>query len=173
MEIRLLRTDDDRARFDSGEAELDRFLQEFAGQNQFRLHVGTTWVAAEGRRILGYATIAPGHIEIDRLPETRRRGLPKYPLPILRLARLATARSEQGRGIGNALLRCTFNLALKMSEEYGCVGVVVDAKPGAEEFYRKFGFESVGVVAGADASRPEPWQMFLPLDLVRKALGPG
>ena len=29
----------------------------------------------------------------------------------------------------------------QMMEELGCVGVVVDAKSGAEEFYRRYGFE--------------------------------
>ncbi|KAF0244883.1 MAG: hypothetical protein FD180_2104 [Planctomycetota bacterium] len=169
MEIRLLRPDDDRSHFDSGDTRLDGFLRQFAGQNQFRLHLGSTWVAVEGKRNLGFATIAPGNIEIARLPAAQRRGLPRYPIPILRVARLATALSERGKGVGNALLRCTFTLALKLSEEYGCIGVVVDAKPGAQAYYEKFGFLEIGCVAGTGAARPEPVEMFLPLELVRKA----
>jgi Uma2 family endonuclease len=50
---------------------------------------------------------------------------------VLRLARLAVDESPRGHGVGSALLRHVFILALKMSEEYGCVGVLVDAKPDA------------------------------------------
>ena len=48
MEIRALREEDDRAAFRSGDPDLDRFLHRYAGQNQFRHHVGTTYVAVEG-----------------------------------------------------------------------------------------------------------------------------
>ena len=42
---------DDRTRFRSGDADLDRFFQAYAGQNQFRHHIGTTYVAVEGRGV--------------------------------------------------------------------------------------------------------------------------
>ncbi len=68
MEIRALRADDDRTAFRSGVADLDRYLHQFAGQNQFRHHLGVTYVAVEDRAILGFATVAAAHIEIDDLP---------------------------------------------------------------------------------------------------------
>src|SRR5882724_9478454 len=103
MEIRPLREGDDRSRFQSGSPELDRFLRQFAGQNQFKHHIGVTYVAADGRRILGYATIAPGHVEIEDLPMSERRKLPRYPLPVVRLARLAVDESARGQGLGTQL----------------------------------------------------------------------
>ena len=45
MEIRALREDDQRSEFCSGNDSLDRFFREFAGQNQFRHHLGVTYVA--------------------------------------------------------------------------------------------------------------------------------
>ncbi len=60
-----------------------------------------------------------------------------------------------------------------MSGEYGCVGVVVGAKPDAVEFYTRFGFSPLEVVEGQTESRPEPTPMFLPLDLIEGALEPG
>ena len=76
MEIRALQEGDDRSSFRSGDADLDRFFSRFAGQNQFRHYIGVTYVAVEGSRVLGFATVAPGHVEIDRLPAPSRRGLP-------------------------------------------------------------------------------------------------
>ncbi len=170
MEIRPLRETDDRTTFRSGDLDLDRFLAKYAGQNQFRRHIGTTHVAVDGGQIVGYATVAAGQIESENLPSALRRKLPGYPLPVLRLARLAADSTAQNRGVGKALLRHVFLLALKMSEEYGCVGIVVDAKPGAVDFYLRFGFSPLEVTEGRIESRPEPQPMFLPLDLVATAL---
>ncbi|SDX60397.1 GNAT family N-acetyltransferase [Thiocapsa roseopersicina] len=164
--IRRLEASDDRDRFCSGHPDLDRFFQRFAGQNQFRHHVGVTYIAVEDDAILGFVTVSPSEIEIDALPADRRRRLPRYPLPTLRLARLAVAQSAQGRGIGQALLRFALTLARRMADEIGCVGVVVDAKPEAQTFYLRYGFESVSAVEGVLLDRPEPTPMFLPLSAI-------
>jgi len=162
IEVRLLSPADDRSSFESGNIDLDRFFRRFAGQNQFRHHIGATYVAAEGERLLGFATVTAGHIEIDDLPKSKRKKLPHYPLPILRLARLAVDQNARGRGVGKLLLRAVFQIAREMAESVGCVGVVVDAKPDAVTFYERYGFEPFVVVEGALESRPEPLPMFLP-----------
>jgi len=171
MEIRALHEGDDRSRFRSGDPDLDRFLQKFAGQKQFRHYLGVTYVAMEGGRILGYVTVAPGDIEIDSLPAVTHKRLPRYPLPALRLARLAVDESVQGQGLGGQLLRFVLQLAVRMSGEYGCVGVCVDAKPGAEEFYGRYGFIPVEALEGQSDARPSPTPMFLSMRAIRKALG--
>ena len=161
MEIRALREGDDRSHFHSGDPDLDRFFQKFAGQNQFKHYVGVTYVAVEDRRILGFATIAPGHIEIEGLPASARKKLPRYPLPVLRLARLAVDQSARGQGLGTQLLRFVLGLALRMANDYGCVGVAVDAKPEAVDFYAKYGFAPVDLIEGQSDIRPQPTAMFL------------
>lgn len=167
MEIRRLARTDDRARFQSGDLDLDRFLRSFAGQNQFRHHLGVTYVAVEAAEILGYVTVAPAAVEIDELPLAQRKGLPRYPLPVLRLARLAVDSRVRGRGVGAELLRFVFGLALKMADDYGCAGVVVDAKAGATSFYATYGFGAIELVEGSSDARPRPTPMFLPTsDLV-------
>jgi len=171
MEIRALRETDDRAAFRSGDADLDRFLVKYAGQNQFRHHIGTTYVAVEAARIVGYATVAPAQIEVEGLPAGLRRKLPRYPLPVLRLARLAVDEAAQGQGVGSALLRFVFQLALRLAAELGCAGVVVDAKPGAVAFYEGLGFFALEVVEGQGAARPAPTAMFLPIADLRAAAG--
>jgi GNAT superfamily N-acetyltransferase len=163
IEIRLLRPDDDRAAFTCGNIDLDRFFRSFAGQNQFRLHIGTTYVACGEGRILGYATVSAGSIVIDRLSLREQRRLPAYPLPVLRLARLAVASDHHGRGIGSRLRRFVFELAREMATRLGCVGVVVDAQPQAVGFYARLGFSELPVVAGGSPSRPRPLAMFLPI----------
>lgn len=170
MEIRALRESDDRSRFRSGEPDLDRFLQKYAGQNQFRHHIGTTYVAVEQDFILAYATVAAGHIEIDHLPTALRKKVPRYPLPVLRLARLGVDISAQKQGLGKELLRFVLNLARRMAAEYGCLGVVVDAKPRAVAFYERFGFLTLEVLEGESQSKPSPIPMFLPMREIEAAV---
>lgn len=165
-EVRALSPDDDRSSFQSGDPDLDRFFLRYAGQNQFRHHIGVTYVAVDGADILGFVTVSGSHIETAELSDARRRRLPQYPLPVVRLARLAVDRRAQGRGVGDLLLRFEFELALAMVERVGCVGVVVDAKPDAVGFYEKYGFEAMEVVQGELGDRPQPKPMFIPLGAI-------
>lgn len=124
-------------------------------------------MALLGDRILGFATVSPSHIEVDQIPQRRlRKRLPAYPLPVLRLARLAVSQDSRGRGIGSALMQTVFHLAQELARTVGCIGVVVDAKPGAQAYYQGLGFEPHEVVEGTLGDRPEPLAMFLPLSLI-------
>jgi GNAT superfamily N-acetyltransferase len=173
MEIRALREGDERSVFRSGDADLDRFFHKFAGQNQFRHHVGVTYVAVEDGRLLGFATVAPGHIEIEDLPAAAQRKLPRYPLPILRLARLGVDESAQGHGLGAQLLGFVLQLAVRMADNYGCVGVIVDAKSDAVGFYGKYGFIPVEALEGQSDARPALTPMFLSVRAIKSAIGAG
>lgn len=172
MEIRSLRETDDRSAFRSGDVDLDRFFAKYAGQNQFRHHLGTTYVAVEDGRILGYATVAAGEVDCEDVPAALQRKLPAYPLPALRLARLAVDETARERGVSKQLLRHVFALALEMAQRFGCIGVVVDAKPSAIEYYARLGFVALEPAAGEIEARPRPRPMFLPIKLVVAALKP-
>lgn len=161
--LRPLEPADDRSTVRSGNIDLDRFFQRFAGQNQFRHHIGTTWVAVCGDRILGFATVSAAHFELGALPEELRRRLPAYPLRVLRLARLAVADAARGDGVGRGLLRAVFTLAWRMADDFGCVGVLVDAKPEVVGFQGGLGFRVLGHGRGALGDRPLPTPMFLDL----------
>lgn len=166
--LRPLRREDDRSGFQCGNAVLDRFFQQYAGQNQFRLHVAVTHVAVLEGRIVGYATLSGGTLERPTLPDERlRRRLPVYPLPVVRLARLAVDLRAQGHGIGRALLRHALQVALAQREALGCVGLVVDAKPQASGFYQALGFLPLEGVQGLEPDEPKP--MFLALETVAGA----
>jgi GNAT superfamily N-acetyltransferase len=172
MEIRALRPSDDRSSLQSGDEALDRFFHRYAGQNQFRHYLGVTYVAVDGDRILGFATVAPRHVDIEDLPERARRKLPRYPVPMLGLARLAIDRSAQSMGLGGQLLRFVLKLASKMADEVGCAGVVVDAKPGAVDFYAKYGFTPFEPLEGQSEARPRPMAMYLMMQEIRAAAEP-
>src|SRR5690606_28017407 len=157
VSVRRLRSSDDRSRFRCGQVDLDRFFIRYAGQNQFRHHVGTTYVAVdEGDLIVGFATVSASQIAVENFPATKVKRLPNYPLPALRLARLAIQEESQGAGVGSILLRAVFALAHQMARDYGCVGVLVDAKPVAGDYYKRFGFFELSTIRGELGDRPAP-----------------
>lgn len=159
-----------RRGFSCGHADLDRFFEHYAGQNQFKLHLAVTHVAIVEGSIAGFATVAASSIERSTVPSARlRKRLPGYPLAVLRLARLGVDTRAQGLGIGKALLRHVLALAVQQRDRIGCVGVVTDAKPEAERFYRGLGFVPVeGVREGLLHGEPLP--MFLAIGTIASAL---
>lgn len=173
LKVRRLEADDDRTKFRSGNVELDRFFLRYAGQNQFRHHIGTTYVAVDDdRAIAGFATLTASELSTSLIPAAKRKRLPQYPVPVLRLARLAVDEKARGRGVGSALLRFVFVLAHRMAADFGCVGVVVDAKPEAVAFYEKLGFVALAVGAGQLGDRPEPLPMFLEIGNLPRSADP-
>ena len=115
-------------------------------------------------------TVAPGAIETDRLPADIKKALPRYPIPVLRVARLAVSVHAQGQGVGKRLMRAAFAMAIELREKLGCAGVVVDAKRDAESFYSSLGFEALEVIEGLIEERPAPKPMFLAIHEIEAAI---
>lgn len=170
MRIRRLRASDDTGAFTSGDLGLDRFLQRHAWQNQDALGIGVTYVALAEDRIAGYVTVAAGAVERDDLPPDPLAAYPRYPLPALRLARLAVDLRAQGSGVGNALVDFTLRVALAMRGRAGRVGVVVDAFPNAVGYYESLGFDTLAALSGSSPVRPRQVPMYLSLTAVRSEL---
>lgn len=172
LRIRRLERGDRREGFHSGDPQLDTFLREYAGQNQFRHHIAATYVAVEEstREVLGYLTVSAGSLESGKLGEYGVSSrVPYEQVPVLRVARMAVDERLHGSGLGSELLRYALQLALVQSKAVGCVGVVVDAKPGAVSFYEQFGFRQADAWRGATAARPRHAVMFLSLARVLSA----
>jgi GNAT superfamily N-acetyltransferase len=92
---------------------------------------------------------------------------------VLRLARLAVDESASGQGLGTQLLRFVLKLAVRMANDYGCgcVGVGVDAKRDAVDFYAKYGFMPADAVEGRSDVRPHPTTMFLSMRAIEGGAG--
>lgn len=169
VKIHPLRPENDRSQFACGDPSLDRYVREFAWQNMSRHSLGVTWVAEQGGVVLGYVTVAAASMRAGEARPRSVQGLPLYPLPVLRVARLAVDERFRGSGIGTQLLGAAFDVALDMRARVGCVGVVVDAKPEAVRFYERFGFTGVTAQSGSSAVRPLQTMLFLPIRTVEAA----
>jgi GNAT superfamily N-acetyltransferase len=154
-----------REGFDCGKPSLNAFLQALVGQYE-RRDLGRTYVAVEegDPRVRGYYTPASGAIDVGSLPAKLARRLPRHPLPVVLLARLAVDQTVQGRGLGGVLLRDALTRSLDLSEDLGIHAVVVDALDAdALAFYERFGFSAL---------TDDPMRLFLPVSTIRAAAQP-
>ncbi len=165
--LRALTKDDIKEHFESGEFYLDDFFKNYASQNQFKHYIGSTYVAAIDNIIIGFITISATSIKIDEYEKMSQK-LPKYPLPILRISRLAVDKRYQKRGIGKSLLKLALKLSIEQKEKFGCIGIVVDAKENAINFYTQFGFEAIEIKKGMIETRPFFTTMYLSMNTIVK-----
>lgn len=152
--------------FDSGHGDLDTFLRTYARQNDEK-GVGRTYVAIRPGedRIYGYFTLRRGAVAFASPPDSERRGLPRYPVPVVHLGRLAVDRRAQGKGLGEKLLVGALERALEVSTTIGVAAVEVIAKnERARTFYRKYGFVSL---------LDDALHMYLSIKAIRRAFEPG
>ncbi len=130
--------------FDCGEPALDRFLKQFARQNQDR-GASRTFVAVCGKdpKVLGYTTLTVRSVEAEHFPPEEAKRFPRYPVPVIHLARLAVDRTAQGQGLGEILLADAIEKAVLVSDLVGVFAVEVEAKtPEAKRFYEKHLFRA-------------------------------
>jgi GNAT superfamily N-acetyltransferase len=131
-----------RADFDCGVEDLNRYLQQFANQDQKR-GLAKTYVLVEGTRIRGYYSLAAHCVTRENLPPDVRIGGYKD-LPFLLLGRLAVDKAFQGKGYGDAMMYHAFKTTKNVAGSVGILGMIVDAKDEkAAAFYRRFRFRSI------------------------------
>lgn len=170
LEIRRLSQRDRTGGFSAGtepdHLKLNEFFGRYAKQSQQR-GANATYVACADGIIAGFVTIVAGTIDPADIPDVAK-GLGRYSQPVLILARMATDTRFQRRGVGDSLLReVVFAEALHMVERLGCLGIYVDAKPGAVTFYQRYGFAALSRTEEAPSTR-----MFLPMQTIRSAASP-
>ncbi len=140
--IELLEKRHDRKSFDCGNEELDRYLKTLARQHHEQGFV-KTYVAVEAGQstVLGYFAVSMGNVLLQDLDESIVSRLPKHPMPVLHLARLATDKRYTGKGIGSMLLSYAANLALAVSQTVGVHALeLVAIDDEAYGYYLRRGF---------------------------------
>lgn len=140
--IRPLDADAQTADFECGEKALDEYLQRYATQD-IKRGVARVFVASPAEQphgVAGFYTLSAASIAAETLPETWRKKLPRYPVPVALLGRLAVNQPSQGQGLGSILLADACKRVAAASETLAVAAIVVDAKsPKATAFYQHFG----------------------------------
>ncbi len=146
--------------FDCGRPELDRFLIRHALQAQ-QANSSQTYVALSNAAVVGYYTFVVGQVEHAEAPARVVKGMPRHPVPLMVLARLAVHKDWQSRGLGAGLLRDALDRTLQVADIAGVRALAVHAKDdAAASFYRHFGFVE---------SPTDPRHLFLLIKDIRAA----
>lgn len=128
--------------FSCGNPQLDEYIRRYASQD-IRRDVARVFIATpdDAQQLAGFFPLSAGSINCSDLPAALARKLPRYPVPVALLGRLAVDRRFQGQGLGSILLANACRKVAQASVVLAVAGLVVDAKdePSAS-FYRHFGF---------------------------------
>jgi GNAT superfamily N-acetyltransferase len=127
--------------FDCGRPSLNLWLTVYAraaaAAGSARTYV---MVDSEQGRVVGYHALTAA----ERRAATARalKGMPRHPIPVVLLARLAVDASVTGRGLGAWLLRDAMTRTLAASETIGVRAMLVHAiDDDARRFYVHHGLE--------------------------------
>jgi len=140
LRIEALEAHHNRAGFCCGIPDLDAYLQQRASQDLKRKLAAIFVLTEDSKTIAGFYTLSAHSIVGADLPPELAKRLPRFPLPVTLLGRMAVAQSLQGAGLGEYLLLDALNRSLGGSRQVASWAVVVDAKAGARNFYLKHDF---------------------------------
>lgn len=130
----------DREAFCCGNSALDSYFRQQAGQDQKRKLAAVFILTADSKTVAGFYTLSAHSILAAELPPEVAKKLPRFPLPVTLLGRMAVDRSLQGQGWGEFLLLHALERAWQASRQVASWAVVVDAKAGARDFYLQHDF---------------------------------
>jgi len=158
--VEKLRRDHAVEDFDCGHAQLNKYLQRYAWQNQ-QAGASQTYVGVvDDATIIGFHTLTAGQVMYDDAPQRLIKGLARRPVPVMLLARLAVDRRWHNQGVGKALLKDAMLRTLQAADIAGIRALAVHAKDdAAKHFYEHFDFVP---------SPSDPMHLFVLLKDVRR-----
>lgn len=136
----------DTVSFRCGQAPLDEYIARYASQD-VRRNVARVFMASpesDPHCLAGFYTLSAGSVSCSELPESLARKLPRYPVPVALIGRLAVSVVCQGKGLGAILLADACKKVANASAILAVAGIVIEAKDAAaSSFYRHFGFQDL------------------------------
>lgn len=152
--VRKLAPADSTDGFDCGQPALNQFLQRYALVNQ-KANSAQTYVCCFNGEVVGFYSLAVGSVDPEDAPARVMKGLARYPVPVMILARLAVDRDHQGKGLGKALLKDALLRTAQAADIAGIRCLLVHAKDEvARQWYESWEFEP---------SPTDPYHLFLML----------
>ena len=155
--IEPLATHHDRMGFRCGVSELDIYLQQRAGQDAKRNLAAVFVLTEDSKTVAGFYSLSAHSIVAADLPPELVKKLPRFPLPVTLIGRMAVSQSLQGYGLGEHLLIDALHRAFLGSKHVASWAVIVDAKAGARDFYLKHDFIPLPT---------QPSRLFLPMKTI-------
>lgn len=168
--VEVLAAHHDRLSFDCGKDTLNRFLKEQAKQNADR-HLGVTKVIVESpgaALVQGYFTLVTRTVEAEQI--TAKKKLPRGPIGVILLGRLAVDVSLHSKGLGRRILLRAMAEVELASRSIGVHSLVLDViDEQAKAWY-------LGVDFGFKPFPEDPDRLFVPTAFLQQldfgTLGP-
>ena len=158
--IKPLNQTHDRESFKSGKIVLDNYIKNYAKQD-IKRNISRTFVVSfedSPKKIIGYYSLSANSLEPALLPEQQIKKLPKNPLHVSLLGKLAVDQKFQSQGLGKILLIDALIKIYVASQTIAVYAVIVDAlNEDARIYYEKYGFISLP---------NNPLKLFLPLSTI-------
>jgi GNAT superfamily N-acetyltransferase len=159
--IRSLDKQADTASFDCGQGLLNDYIHRYATQD-VRRNVARVFVISpqdDPSQIAGFYTLSAASVQCAELPAQIAKKLPRYPIPVALIGRLAVSNNYQGQGLGSVLLIDACKKVLQAREMLAVTGVLVEAKDSnAASFYKHMGFMSLS---------SHEQRLFLPMQVIQ------
>ena len=152
--------------FDCGDNTLTEWLRRFAFTSD-RAGMCSTFVVTpqDEDRVIGFYALSTGGVSAIDAPARLSKGVGRFDIPVILLARLAVDLNFQKQRLGHALLKDALARVLQVSEDVGVRAVLIHAADeSARGFYMSF--------AEFEPSPSDPLHLFLLMKDLRKALSP-
>ena len=160
--VRKLAGSDAVESFDCGQPALNQFLQRFALVNQ-KSNSAQTYVSCHSGSVAGFYSLAVGSVEPATAAPRVLKGVPRHPVPVMILARLAVDMQHQRAGLGKALLKDALMRTAQAAHIAGIRALLVHAKDeSARQWYLNWEFEP-----GAS----DPFHLFLLMKDIKAMVG--
>ncbi len=160
--VRRLASTDSLDSFDCGQTALNQFLQRFALTNQ-KSNSAQTYVCCQAGAVVGFYSLAVGSVEPIAAAPRVVKGMPRHPVPVMILARLAVDLQHQRIGMGQALLKDALKRTAQAADIAGIRALLVHAKDeAAKDWYLNWEFEP---------SATDPFHLFLLMKDVKVLVG--
>jgi GNAT superfamily N-acetyltransferase len=127
--------------FDCGKPVLNDWLRRHAHASSAGGSAKTFVVTTSDEEVVGYYSLTVGQVEPTEAPARLGKGMGRYPIPVVLLARLAVSLGCQGRGIGRGLLQDAILRTLTIADHAGIRALMTHPlDDAAASFYLRFGF---------------------------------
>lgn len=115
-------------------------------------------------RVVGYYALAAGSVALADASPRVVKGMPRYPVPVILLARLGVDRQAQGTGLGGALLKDALLRVASAADEIAARALLIHCETDeARSFYAH--------LIAVEPSPTDPLHLFLLLSDLRRAVG--
>ncbi|MBX3098757.1 MAG: GNAT family N-acetyltransferase [Salinibacterium sp.] len=148
--------------FGCGQPDLDEWIGRYALTSQ-QSGMSTVFVSTSASRIAGYYALATGGIDYAQAPARVAKGVPRHPVPVILLTRLAVDSRHQGEGLGRMLVGDALLRVDRAAAEIGVRALLVHAKDEhARNYYLR--------LAEFEPSPTDPLHLFLLMKDLRKSI---